>query len=62
MKNKEASLVLDPVCGQVVDADFVAHASEYKGKRYSFCCEQCQASFDAEPQRYLEARDRGPYH
>ncbi len=58
----EATLVIDLVCGQVVDADFTKHHSDYDGGRYFFCCEHCQATFDLEPERYVRSQRHGPYH
>ncbi len=30
--------------------------SEYKGKHYVFCCPGCKPGFDAEPEKYIEAK------
>jgi YHS domain-containing protein len=54
-------LVLDPVCEQVVDAQFVRYSRVHKGKRYFFCCDMCLAAFVRSPGRYADARYRGPY-
>jgi YHS domain-containing protein len=38
--------------------------SEYKGKHYVFCCADCKAPFDAEPEKYLSSKGGGamPHH
>jgi YHS domain-containing protein len=30
--------------------------SEYKGKHYVFCCPGCKPGFDADPEKYLDAK------
>ena len=59
---KEATLVIDLVCGQIIDADAAEHHSDYDSERYFFCCELCQEAFDANPKLYIRAQDRGPFH
>ncbi len=44
--------VKDPVCGMVLDDKDVVATSEYRGKRYSFCSQDCKAAFDKDPERY----------
>ena len=46
----------DLVCGMDVDpADAVAAklTSEYEGKTYYFCAEDCKKQFDAEPGKFV---------
>jgi YHS domain-containing protein len=57
----EADLCFDPVCEQIVDADTVGHSSVHLGKRYFFCCGNCQSTFERSPARYVHGRSRGPY-
>ena len=48
--------VKDLVCGMDIDpADAVAAklTSEYKGKTYYFCAEDCKKQFDAEPTKFV---------
>jgi Cu+-exporting ATPase len=50
---KEVSLVeKDPVCGMEVDPDTAPAESEYRGKTYYFCAQNCKGKFDKEPERY----------
>jgi len=49
---------IDPVCGEEVeirDLDMLNghfHGSEYDGKMYYFCCEDCREEFDESPELY----------
>jgi RND family efflux transporter MFP subunit len=42
----------DPVCGMEVDPAKAVH-SEYGGKTYYFCSQNCKRDFDANPAKYL---------
>jgi uncharacterized protein len=53
--DEKAKLATDPVCGMTVDPSTAAHRSEFGGKTYYFCSSGCKVSFDAQPDRYLEA-------
>ena len=47
----------DPVCGMEVDAKEAAAAklkSDYKGKTYYFCSDDCKKKFDKEPGRWVK--------
>lgn len=44
--------IIDPVCKIKVDKSQTKFSSEYKGKRYYFCSENCKKSYDEEPERY----------
>ncbi len=46
--------VLDPVCGMRVDPNAGKPSTEYRGETYWFCCNGCQAKFEADPEKYLE--------
>ncbi len=45
--------VSDPICKMKVDKDKTKYSSEYKGKKYYFCSENCKKSFNEEPERYV---------
>jgi YHS domain-containing protein len=47
-------MAIDPVCKMEVDENTAKWKSEYKGKTYYFCAPGCKASFDEEPEKYLE--------
>ncbi len=40
-----------PVCGGEADPSISA---EYKGKTYNFCCEDCKAKFNEDPEQYAD--------
>jgi len=42
----------DPVCGMRIETGEAAGHSRYEGRTYHFCSEQCQARFEADPERY----------
>jgi xanthine dehydrogenase accessory factor len=42
----------DPVCGMTVDDSEAKSVSEYRGKRYYFCCAGCKQAFDKQPEAY----------
>ena len=57
LRAKEAAKAVDPVCGMTVDPQRAAGTSEYQGKTYHFCSKGCVAKFEAEPEKYLRAKD-----
>ena len=52
--------VLDPVCGMKVDPKTTPHHVEREGREFFFCSAGCEAKFEADPARYLEAKDKPP--
>ena len=44
----------DPVCGMKVDENNKQYQSEYGGKTYQFCSDQCKRKFDQQPQQYAQ--------
>lgn len=44
----------DPVCGMDVDEATAEHKAEHKGKTYYFCAPACKASFEENPEKYVE--------
>lgn len=42
----------DPVCGMMVDEKKAAGKSEYQGKTYYFCSDQCMRRFQSDPAKY----------
>ncbi|MCX5632693.1 MAG: YHS domain-containing protein [Phycisphaerae bacterium] len=45
-----AEQTICPVMGGPVNKDIFV---EYQGKKVYFCCEQCKAEFNKEPEKYL---------
>jgi uncharacterized membrane protein YraQ (UPF0718 family)/YHS domain-containing protein len=48
----------DPVCGMTVDRSKTPYRSQYHGRTAYFCSAGCKASFDADPERYLDPAGR----
>ncbi len=42
----------DPVCKMDVDEKQTNFHSEYAGRKYNFCSEECKDTFDSQPERY----------
>jgi P-type Cu+ transporter len=50
----EPKIPKDPVCGMAVDPKASSLVkSEYKGRTYYFCGENCKKSFKADPEKYV---------
>jgi len=47
-------MATDPVCGMEVDEKNAPAQGSYRGKTYYFCSEDCKASFDANPKKYVK--------
>jgi P-type Cu+ transporter len=45
----------DPVCGMNVDENKSQYNTQYGGKKYSFCSEQCKTKFEQQPQQYAHS-------
>lgn len=46
--------VTDPVCKMKIDPAKAKGKTEYKGKTYYFCSDQCKTKFDKEPAKYAD--------
>jgi P-type Cu+ transporter len=44
---------IDVVCGMKVEEDQAAGTSEYLGRTYYFCSEDCQHKFEQQPEFYM---------
>ncbi|NOY98425.1 MAG: YHS domain-containing protein [Chloroflexi bacterium] len=55
-------MAIDPVCKMEVDEKSVTTTSEYKGQTYYFCCPNCKASFDKDPEQYLGQHEGHDHH
>lgn len=47
----------DPVCKMDVDEGTTQWNSNYNGKSYYFCTQNCKAAFDTDPDKYLLETD-----
>jgi molybdenum cofactor cytidylyltransferase len=50
----EAAIAVDPICRMSVGVADAKHVAEYDGRRFYFCCEHCQRTFERDPQRYAD--------
>jgi len=42
----------DPVCGMQVDEQKAQEKSQFEGRTYYFCSEDCKIEFDQQPEEY----------
>ena len=47
-------MAMDPVCGIEVDERNLEFQTQFAGKKYFFCSEDCRKEFESEPQEYVE--------
>ncbi len=47
-------MTTDPVCGMKVDEKKSEFNTQFAGKKYSFCSENCKQEFDADPDEFVE--------
>jgi YHS domain-containing protein len=45
----------DPVCNMEVDEAKAEFESQYGGRKYYFCSEQCKKAFEEKPEHYATA-------
>jgi YHS domain-containing protein len=45
----------DPVCKMEIDEKQTNFHSEYGGRKFHFCSEECKDTFDSQPERYATA-------
>ena len=43
----------DPVCGMQLDESKPEFQTQFAGKKYSFCSDECRKEFEAEPDTYV---------
>jgi Cu+-exporting ATPase len=47
-------MTTDPVCGMKVDDKRTEFYTQFAGKKYFFCSENCRKEFEAAPDEYME--------
>jgi YHS domain-containing protein len=52
-------MAIDPVCKWEVDEKTAKHTSEYQGKKYYFCGDECKTKFDQNPAQYVKPLSSG---
>ena len=50
--------VKDPVCGMIIEEEDAVTTSDYQGKRYYFCSEDCKGAFDQSSEDYVDTADK----
>jgi len=58
--DQAAVTAIDPVCGMSVKRDTAKHRFSYQGHDYFFCGARCRERFQAEPEKFLQARKSEP--
>ena len=48
-----AVMAIDPVCKMEVDEKRSKFRSEYEGRNYYFCSEECKQEFEEDPEEYV---------
>ncbi len=43
----------DPVCGMNVDENKSEFQTQFEGKKYYFCSEDCKQEFEADPEEFV---------
>ena len=47
-------MTTDPVCGMKVDERRSEHQTQFAGRKYFFCSDECRKEFEADPNEYVE--------
>jgi YHS domain-containing protein len=47
-------MTIDPVCGMRVEEKQAELQTQYAGRKYFFCSEECKQEFEADPNGYVE--------
>ena len=47
-------MTTDPVCGMRIDEQESEFQTQFAGRKYFFCSEDCRKEFENEPEEYLE--------
>jgi YHS domain-containing protein len=47
-------MAIDPVCGMKVDEKNTQFQTQFAGKKYYFCSEDCRQEFEDRPEEYVE--------
>ena len=47
-------MTIDPVCGMKVDENNAPAQTQFAGKKYSFCSEECRKKFEQNPEEYAQ--------
>jgi YHS domain-containing protein len=47
-------MTVDPVCGMKVEEKKSEFTTQFAGKKYFFCSENCKQEFEADPDEFVE--------
>jgi YHS domain-containing protein len=47
-------MVTDPVCGMKVDEKNPEFQTQFAGRKYTFCSDECRKAFAERPEEYVE--------
>jgi P-type Cu+ transporter len=47
-------MTMDPVCGTRINERSTEFQTQFAGKKYFFCSEECRKEFEADPEEFLE--------
>ena len=50
----EVIMAMDPVCGMEVDERKPEFQTQFAGRKYFFCSEDCRKEFENQPEEYVE--------
>lgn len=48
------AMTTDPVCGMKVDEKHPEFQTQFAGKKYFFCSDECRKEFEERPDEYVE--------
>jgi YHS domain-containing protein len=51
----ESDMAIDPVCGMDVNENNAPAKTDYDGKTYYFCSEQCKKDFEEDPEEFISS-------
>jgi YHS domain-containing protein len=54
LKKGEARMTTDPVCGMRVDDKNPEFQSQFAGRKYTFCSDECRKEFEERPEEFVE--------
>jgi YHS domain-containing protein len=52
--NRGEAMTTDPVCGMKVDEKRPEFQTQFAGKKYFFCSDECRKEFEEQPDEYVE--------
>jgi P-type Cu+ transporter len=48
-------MTTDPVCGETIDEKETSFHTQFAGRKYAFCSDECRKEFEERPEEYVEA-------